>query len=156
MNHRTYFFNSKRMWCSLAVGNIVLILATVASVSIGVGFVNDVSWVCCWSSCWWFLIRLPTRGVWGDERDREDISWERLCKSKKLVDPITAQELTLQWMFERVLGNDSTYDMAMIRPCRWDRTGTGWLTGIALESLNWVRLSGIHLNVFLWGAMHIL
>jgi hypothetical protein len=39
----TYFFNSNLMWCSLAVGNMALIFATVASVSICVGVVKDVS-----------------------------------------------------------------------------------------------------------------
>lgn len=66
----THFFSSIRMWFSLAVGNIWFTRATVASVSIGVGLVvNDVSCMCD-------LARLlPTREVWGDERDKDDISW---------------------------------------------------------------------------------
>lgn len=69
----TYFLSKSRICGSLAVGNIELIFATVASVSTGVGFEKDVSCVCCCNICWCF-IKLPIRGVCGDERDKELIS----------------------------------------------------------------------------------
>lgn len=64
----TYFFNRRRICASLAVGNIVLILATQASVS---WVVNDVSWKLLlpevFSNCWMIreILGLPIR-VTGD------------------------------------------------------------------------------------------
>lgn len=116
------------MWCSLAVGNIVLIFATVISVSMGVGLVNDVSCSCCCCNiCWWFFIKLPRRGVWGDERDKDDISCEdtkplskHQCRKESAIDPIkiSIDWETLNGMKRRsTRGRDAFKGTWYLRPC---------------------------------------
>lgn len=168
-NVGTYFFSSSRMWCSEAVGNIVLILLTVASVSIGVGLENDVSCVCCCSICWWFLIKLPMRGVWGDERDKDDISCVRreekpLTTSEcgctnKAFDPLSLYNAN--WMaFEQsregqdgIEGACGTYHGVTVVACLSRRDWASIWDWIALKRLCWIVLSWIHLNVWFWGSM---